>query len=88
MCLIHPANYLLDKQIAALEEQFVEEGGYSERLAAARLERRAAKPPDVIPDCPDCQKPMVLRTAKTGKSAGAQFWGCSDYPACKGVVRL
>ena len=29
---------------------------------------------------------MVLRTAKTGKNAGNQFWGCSDYPDCKGVV--
>jgi hypothetical protein len=27
-------NYLLDQQIAALEAQFVEGGGYSEQLAA------------------------------------------------------
>jgi ssDNA-binding Zn-finger/Zn-ribbon topoisomerase 1 len=31
---------------------------------------------------------MVLRTAKTGKNAGQQFWGCSGYPDCKGVVKL
>jgi restriction system protein len=40
ICLIHQANYLLDRQIAALEKQFIHEGGYSERLAAARLEAR------------------------------------------------
>lgn len=40
ICLIHQANYLLDRQIAALENQFVHGGGYSERLAAARLEAR------------------------------------------------
>ncbi len=40
ICLIHQANYLLDRQIAALESQFVHEGGYSERLAAARLDAR------------------------------------------------
>jgi four helix bundle suffix protein len=40
ICLIHQANYLLDRQIAGLERQFVEGGGYSERLAAARLEKR------------------------------------------------
>ena len=40
ICLIHQANYLLDRQIRGLERQFVEEGGYSERLAAARLEKR------------------------------------------------
>ena len=95
ICLINQANYLLDQQIAAVEEQFVEGGGYSEQLAAARLiarERRKGKqadqsdPTDRIPACPQCGKPMVLRTAKTGKNAGQQFWGCSGYPQCKGTV--
>ena len=40
ICLIHQANYLLDQQIAGLERQFISEGGYSERLAAARLAER------------------------------------------------
>ena len=96
ICLIHQANYLLDQQIAALEKAFIEEGGYSEQLAAARLAERQRKkdqpdrsaPPDHIPACPKCGKPMVLRTAKTGKSAGQQFWGCSAYRDCKGVVKL
>ena len=34
ICLIHQANYLLDRQIQGLEQQFVEGGDYSERLAA------------------------------------------------------
>jgi four helix bundle suffix protein len=37
ICLIHQANYLLDRQIGALEKAFVEEGGYSEQLASARM---------------------------------------------------
>lgn len=45
-------------------------------------------PTDRIPHCPRCGKPMVLRTAKSGKNPGQQFWGCSDYPQCKGVVEL
>jgi restriction system protein len=98
ICLINQANYLLDQQIAALERQFVEGGGYSEQLAAARLVERSRKkkidrgdstdPMDQIPDCPQCGKPMVLRTAKTGKNLGKQFWGCSDYPDCKAVLKL
>jgi len=96
ICLIHQANYLLDQQIAALERAFIKDGGYSEQLAAARLaERQRNKhqpdpfnPPDHIPACPKCGKPMVLRTARTGKNAGQQFWGCSAYPDCKGVVKL
>lgn len=41
---------------------------------------------DQIPKCPRCGKAMVLRTAQKGKNAGKQFWGCSAYPDCKGVV--
>jgi restriction system protein len=35
--------------------------------------------------CPSCGSAMVRRTAKKGSHAGAQFWGCSTYPACKGT---
>ena len=40
ICLIHQANYLLDRQIAALEQAFIEDGGYSEQLATERLRQR------------------------------------------------
>lgn len=43
ICLIHQANYLLDKQLQALEKAFVEEGGYSENLFHRRLERKNDK---------------------------------------------
>ncbi|MEI8243373.1 MAG: four helix bundle suffix domain-containing protein [bacterium] len=36
ICLINQANFLLDHQIAQLERQFVESGGYSEQMASAR----------------------------------------------------
>jgi restriction system protein len=95
ICLIHQANYLLDQQLTALEQAFIEEGGYSEQLATARLARRSRRnpsdpsdPSDPIPQCPQCGMPMALRTAKTGPHAGRQFWGCTGYPDCKGVVEL
>ncbi|MGD0814549.1 MAG: four helix bundle suffix domain-containing protein [Verrucomicrobiota bacterium] len=96
ICLIHQANYLLDQQIAALEKAFIKDGGYSEQLATARFAERQKKkdspdpgnPPDHSPACPKCGKTMVLRTAKTGKNIGQQFWGCSAWPGCKGVVTL
>ncbi len=77
--------------LGAVEEQFVEGGGYSERLAAQRLAERERRknptdPTDRIPACPRCGKAMVLRTAKSGKNAGQRFWGCSGYPQCKGVA--
>lgn len=97
ICLINQANFLLDQQISALEKSFVEEGGYSEQLASKRLafreNKKAIQPeqaelPDSAPSCPICGKAMVVRTAKSGKNAGNKFWGCSDYPGCKGVVKL
>ncbi|WP_331560867.1 four helix bundle suffix domain-containing protein [Chlorobium sp.] len=97
ICLIHQANYLLDRQIAALEAAFVEEGGYSEQLAAARLAERERRrreisrqpePGTVIPSCPQCGGPMVLRTARAGNNEGQQFRGCTGYPECRGVVKV
>ena len=42
--------------------------------------------PKKSPTCPRCNSQMVLRTAKKGANAGNQFWGCSRYPECKGIV--
>jgi four helix bundle suffix protein len=40
ICLIHQANYLLDRQIRALERDFLKEGGLRERMTRARLAHR------------------------------------------------
>lgn len=37
------------------------------------------------PVCPKCGSPMILRTAKSGAHKGNQFWGCSNYPDCRGI---
>jgi len=95
ICLIHQTNYLLDQQISALERDFVQGGGYSEQLAAARMaerrkQDRADQPErmDKAPSCPLCGKPMALRTARKGARAGSQFWGCGGFPECKGTRAL
>lgn len=95
ICLIHHANYLLDRQKAGLERDFIEDGGYTERLATARLaeRQRQAQPdphnhPAQPPACPECGGLMVVRTVRQGKNAGSQFWGCSAYPKCNGTRRL
>lgn len=90
MCLIHQASYLLDHQTHGLEQQFIQGGGYSERLAAARLEERKwTHQPGLserAPACSACGKAMVLRTARKGVRTGSQFWGCSGYPECRGTL--
>ena len=39
-----------------------------------------------IPVCNKCGSSMVLRKAKKGKNFGNDFWGCSNFPKCRGVV--
>lgn len=37
------------------------------------------------PPCPKCGSSMQLRTARRGRNAGNQFWGCSAFPSCRGT---
>lgn len=41
---------------------------------------------DSGPDCPRCSSQMVRRMAKSGENAGKEFWGCTKFPACRGMV--
>jgi four helix bundle suffix protein len=43
ICLIHPANYLLDRQIRRLQQDFLQEGGIRERMTQARLRYRKGR---------------------------------------------
>ena len=86
ICLIHQANYLLDHQLAKLETQFGQEGGFAERLSVRRRSATSSEPEsDETPACPLCGKPMVLRTARNGSQAGTRFWGCRLCPDCRGT---
>lgn len=43
-------------------------------------------PATAVPSCPRCSSPMVRRTAKGEENAGREFWGCSRFPTCRGVI--
>ena len=43
ICLIHQANYLLDRQLRQQEKEFVAEGGLRERMTKARLNARSTQ---------------------------------------------
>jgi restriction system protein len=51
---------------------------------ASNAAPQAAK--TAVPSCPKCTQPMVRRTARKGVNAGQEFWGCSDYPRCRGTA--
>ena len=40
------------------------------------------------PNCPKCGNEMILRTAKSGANQGDKFWGCSNYPQCRGIYKF
>ncbi len=40
VCVIHQANYLLDQLLRALEQEFLKEGGFTEKLDHARQQMR------------------------------------------------
>ena len=81
LILIGRALFMLDRLLKQHGEEFVKEGGFSERMTAARVEekrdqRRAVD--EDAPPCPLCGGVMRVRHGKTG-----DFWGCTNYPRCR-----
>jgi len=46
----------------------------------------AVNPPK--PACPRCSAPMVRRTARRGPHVGRDFWSCTTYPDCRGLIAI
>ena len=55
------------------------------KLGGSSIQRPAPASVNEVQACPKCGKPMVKRVAKKGSLAGNEFWGCSNYPACRGI---
>ena len=85
LVIINRASSLLHKQMLAIGETFVEEGGFTERLSKVRLEARDAKASANSPRCPACGGPMRKQVARKGRNAGNPFWSCCSYPNCHGT---
>lgn len=60
------------------------------QAAAAMAQRPSLNAPAAAttPSCPTCGSIMIRRTAKKGSNAGNAFWGCSNYPQCRGTVPI
>ncbi len=50
--------------------------------AAVRSTPKPSTPAPAIPDCPTCGTPMLKRTNRRSHEA---FWGCPNYPHCRGT---
>lgn len=38
--------------------------------------------------CPNCGAQMIRRTSRSGNNAGKAFWGCSNFPKCRGIITI
>lgn len=48
------------------------------------IPKNVTQPP--APLCPLCSSTMIERTAKKGIYAGSKFWGCKNFPHCRGIM--
>ena len=84
---IDHSRKLLAGQIRFVAKAVTEQGGFSERMTSARIQRREeiALNQSDGPKCPKCDAPMRKAVARRGKNAGRTFWSCLKYPNCDGT---
>lgn len=82
---IRRAVALLKGQMDKTAADFLDEGGFTERMSRARIESRDTKAKadaGETPKCPKCGRALRKVVARKGRNAGREFWGCSGYPDC------
>jgi len=63
-------------------------GYFKKRSGNAAANSGIAAAAEASPMCPQCGTAMIQRTAMKGQFAGQPFWGCSQYPKCKGILKI
>jgi restriction system protein len=85
-------QFVLSKSEVAEIKKKIESGRLSQSFDTHREHVRHVK--DIIAEkeslntqiCPKCGSSMVLREAKKGQNAGKKFWGCKNFPQCRGIL--
>ena len=89
LVLLLKLNKMLQNQMSYQLESFKENGGFSENMSQERLEAKKLQAVNIgNPLCPICGKPMFKRMQKKGRNQGREFWGCSEYPKCTGILPI
>lgn len=89
LVLLLRENKMLESQLLTQLETFRQTGGFSENMTEERLEARKTQAfVKGAPKCPECGLPMLKRMQKKGQMQGREFWGCSDFPRCKGIRQI
>ncbi len=84
LVLISRTLNMLDRYIKKTGAEFLEGGGFRERMTEARTAARAESGDGGGgPQCPECGARTTLRRTRR---ENRPFWGCTEYPACRGTV--
>jgi len=82
-------NFLLERHTPRGSKSSDRQAAIETKIEESVVEPQAS-PPEPLPAaapsseiCPRCESALILRTAKKGKNAGNQFYGCSRYPKCR-----
>ncbi len=54
----------------------------------SRIAIKSDEPDHLTPNCPKCNTLMVMREARHGAYTGQKFWGCTNYPKCRGTRQI
>lgn len=76
----------VDQIVEKIQAGKLEPFSRTQREHVQNVKKAVKKQKEVV--CPRCGSSMVLRTAKNGPNKGKQFWGCSKFPKCKGIINI
>lgn len=86
LVLCERTKQLITAQINRRLGDFKQEGGFTENMTQERLAaKREQAQQESAPTCPICGGEMRRQMAKKGINSGHDFWGCINYPQCKGT---
>lgn len=74
-------TYYVPQLVALIEQSLPQPPG-------ASIATEVVQAHDSVPFCPQCGASMVLRQAKRGQHAASSFYGCPNYPRCRGIVTI
>ena len=86
LILITRSLNMLVRLMAQYGEEFRQEGGFSERMTAARVEAKREQGRTIDEDSPKC--PLCGASMKLRHGARGDFWGCTAYPTCRGTRQI
>lgn len=71
--------YIADKKALNSSIKSNSKNTKSQKLASTEMQ---------TPSCPKCNSAMIERIAKKGTQQGQAFYGCSQFPKCRGTVNI